>query len=255
MAITNAETIHGRTLRRDSWWIETLPTILLLGGFVVYATWAAFQNREYFVDPYLSPFYSPCLATNCEEPTIRLFGSWWSLSPALLILWAPGGFRATCYYYRKSYYRAFFRSPPACGVADAAKCYTGESRFPLILQNLHRYFFWAVWPVLFFLWVDAVKAFSFEEGFGIGLGTVVLVANAALLTAYSLSCHSCRHLAGGHLDMLSARPFKYRMWRFVTVLNERHGLIAWVSLVMVAGADVYVRLLANGVFDDPRIVF
>ncbi|HEY3240456.1 MAG TPA: hypothetical protein VGL92_12870, partial [Acidimicrobiia bacterium] len=113
----------------------------------------------------------------------------------------------------------------------------------------------AVWPILFFLWVDAFKAFSFEEGVGIGLGTVVLVVNATLLTAYSLSCHSCRHLAGGHLDVFSARPLKYKLWRFVTRLNEWHGIIAWISLVMVAGTDVYVRLLANGVFTDPRITF
>ncbi len=32
----------------------------------------------------------------------------------MLVLWIPLGFRATCYYYRKAYYRAFFFDPPAC---------------------------------------------------------------------------------------------------------------------------------------------
>jgi hypothetical protein len=247
------EMIRGPSMRRDAWWLEPLPTIVLLGGFAIYATWAAFQNANYFADPYLSPFYSPCLAANCRSVTVRLFGSWFTASPALLILWIPGGFRATCYYYRKSYYRSFWGAPPACAARDMHKRYTGETRFPLIFQNLHRYFFWLVWPVLFFLWWDVVKAFDFPEGgIGMGMGTLVLLANAALLTTYSLSCHSCRHLAGGGLDVLSARPRRLRMWRFVTRLNERHGLIAWISLVGVGLADVYVRLVANGTIRDLR---
>jgi len=40
--------------------------------------------------------------------------NWFRLSPALLILIFPLGFRFTCYYYRRSYYRAFWWSPPAC---------------------------------------------------------------------------------------------------------------------------------------------
>ena len=52
-------------------------------------------------------------------------------------------FRLTCYYYRKAYYRSFWLSPPACAVPDGHKKYTGETRFPLIFQNLHRYFFYA----------------------------------------------------------------------------------------------------------------
>ena len=52
------------------------------------------------------------------------------------------GFRLTCYYYRKAYYRAFWRAPAACAVREPHAKYTGETRFPLILQNVHRYFFW-----------------------------------------------------------------------------------------------------------------
>jgi hypothetical protein len=45
------------------------------------------------------------------------------------------------------------------------------------------------------------------------------------------------------------------MWRKVSALNARHMLLAWVSLVFVALADLYVRLVATGVISDPRVVF
>ena len=51
----------GRTLRRDAWWVQPALTALVLGGFVAYATWAAFQGRTIEYGPYLSPFYSPLL--------------------------------------------------------------------------------------------------------------------------------------------------------------------------------------------------
>ena len=40
----------------------------------------------------------------------------------------------------------------------------------------------------------------------------------------------------------------------VGVLNGRHMEWAWISLIWVALADLYVRLAAGGVFDDPRII-
>src|SRR5713226_7314098 len=233
------------TERQDRWWVQPLLIVLVLTSFSIYALWAALQNANYYAPPYLSPFYSPCLAQNCAHPTLPIFGSWWNLSPAFLVLGIPLGFRATCYYYRKAYYRAFFWSPPACAVPDARSRYTGESRFPLILQNVHRYFFYLVVPFPFILLWDAIKAFDFPDGFGMGLGTLILLANAILLGAYVLSCHSCRHLCGGRLDVLSKSPRRYRAWKLVSVLNERHMLIAWVSLVGVAVADLYVRLVAT----------
>jgi hypothetical protein len=244
----------GATLRRDAWWVEILPTILLLGGFFVYATWAALQNAHYYAAPYLSPLYSPCLSTNCRHLTLPLIGSWWTLSPAFLILWIPGGFRLTCYYYRKAYYRAFFWAPPACAVPDRAKTYTGETRFPWLLQNIHRYFFWLGIPVVAFLWWDVFLAFRFPDGFGIGVGTLVLLLNVVLLSGYTLSCHSCRHICGGAINTFSASPVRRGLWQRITLLNERHGAIAWVSLVVVGLADVYVRLVSMGVIRDLRIL-
>jgi len=241
-----------RTLRKDTWWTEPMLVFAVLTAFGIYATWAALQNAHYYFAPYLSPFYSPCLSTNCQHITLPLIGSWWNLSPAFLILWIPGGFRATCYYYRKAYYRSFFQSPPACAVRDAAKSYQGETRFPFILQNFHRYFFYLSLVVLAFLWWDFLLAFRFPNGFGMGVGTIVLGVNAFLLSLFSLSCNSCRHVCGGYLNSFHRAPSKYKTWSFITRLNEKHMEYAWVSLIWVALTDVYVRLLSMGVISDLR---
>ncbi|HXJ65353.1 MAG TPA: hypothetical protein VNN79_16480, partial [Actinomycetota bacterium] len=135
-----------RTGRTDHWWALPLVTALVLGGFVIYGTWVALQNANYYADPYISPFYSPCLATSCQHATANLFGDWWQWSPALLILPFPLFFRLTCYYYRKAYYRSFWLSPPACAVAEPHHTYTGERRFPLIIQNSHRYWWYFAVP-------------------------------------------------------------------------------------------------------------
>ncbi len=134
-----------KTLRADRWWLTPAVTFMVFSRFIVYSTWRAFAGENYFSEPYLSPFYSPCLSTECV-PGSSDFGQpfgWWGLSPALLILIFPLGFRLTCYYYRKAYYRAFWLSPPACAVAEPHGKYTGETRFPLIAQNIHRWFWYA----------------------------------------------------------------------------------------------------------------
>src|SRR6266567_7902281 len=161
-----ARTARG-TERVDRWWIQPLLIVLVLTSFSIYALWAALQNANYYAPPYLSPFYSPCLAANCEHPTLPVIGSWWNLSPAFLVLWAPLGFRATCYYYRKAYYRAFFLDSPACAVGESRPHrYRGETRFPLVLQNLHRFFLYIALLFLIILWYDAIVAFWFPSGSG-----------------------------------------------------------------------------------------
>ena len=193
------------------------------------------------------------MAANCRHLTLPLIGAWWSLSPAFLILWIPGGFRATCYYYRKAYYRSFFGAPPGCAVRDRRRRYTGETRFPFLLQNVHRYFFWLSLLVLAFLWWDAALAFNFGGRVGMGAGTVVLLVNAGLLSLYSLSCHSCRHLCGGRVNVFSRAPAQRFLWRLVSRLNERYMLFAWISLIWVGLTDVYVRLLSMGIIRDVRL--
>ncbi|MBA3264857.1 MAG: hypothetical protein H0T14_00585 [Nocardioidaceae bacterium] len=248
--------IGAKTMRQDRWWLPPLTTFVVFAAFVLYATWRAFAGEHYYSSPYLSPFYSPCLSDNCVEGSSD-FGqpfSWWQLSPALLILIFPLGFRMTCYYYRKAYYRAFWLSPPACAVAEPHQGYTGENRFPLILQNLHRYFWYAAVAVAGILTFDTVLAFRDEDGdWGhMGLGTVILLVNIVLIWLYTLSCHSCRHAVGGRLRHFSKHPIRYRLWTQVSKLNQKHAQYAWLSLFSVAIADLYIYLLATGQFDDPR---
>jgi hypothetical protein len=243
-------------LRTDSWWLQPLLVFIGLGGFVIYATWAALQDAHYFVAPYLSPFYSPCVSANCVHKTIPLIGSWWNLSPAFLVLWVPGGFRATCYYYRKAYYRAFFLDPPACAVGEFGEHrYCGETKFPFILQNLHRYFFYLALVVLAFLWKDAYEGFFFDGSFGMGVGSLVLVVNSTLLSFYTLGCHSLRHLIGGKLDSFhgGSCAVRHSCWQGVSRFNEHHMLWAWCSLFWVGFTDFYVRMVASGMITDVRL--
>ncbi len=239
----------GSTLRRDSWWIEIIPVVVLLGGFGIYATLRAFEGTYYSWGPYLSPFYSPLI-----DPQHH----WWPFSPALLILLGPLGFRATCYYYRKAYYRAFFLDPPACAVGETlGRRYRGETAFPFILQNVHRYFLYLAVLFLIFLWHDAFRSFFFDSHFGVGVGSIVLTLNVTLLTLYTFSCHSLRHLAGGKLDCFSCASFgrsRFSAWRGISLLNERHMLFAWSSLISVGFADFYVRMVACGAIHDLRLL-
>jgi hypothetical protein len=201
----------------------------------------------------LSPFYSPEVGTP--------FG--W-LSPAVFVLWIPLGFRATCYYYRKAYYRAFFWDPPACQSKAqqleprSPENYNGE-RALFVLNNIHRYFLYGSVIVVAFLWYEAVIAFFPEGGFGITLGSLILLTNIVLLSLYTFSCHSFRHLVGGNKDCYSCGSggnFRRKVYGGVSRLNEsgRHALWAWLSLFSVLFADVYIRMLLAGWFTDPRIL-
>jgi hypothetical protein len=237
----------GASTRRDAWWVELVPVVVILGAFSIYATWRAFENNYYEWGPYLSPFYSPLLKPG-----------WWPLSPALLILGGPLGFRATCYYYRKAYYRAFFLDPPACAVGEGrSHRYRGETAFPLILQNLHRYFLYIALIFLIILWYDAFHAFWFNGRFGIGVGSLVLLANIVLLSLYTFSCHSLRHLVGGNVDCFSCVAIgraRHGAWQRLSFLNEHHMLFAWLSLFSVGLADLYIRLVASGTIHDLRLL-
>ncbi len=249
--------IAAKTLRKDNWWISPAITATILFAFVIYATWRAFMNADYFSMPYLSPFYSPCIASSCPEGSRDFgtwIGNWYALSPALIILVFPLGFRMTCYYYRKAYYRSFWMSPPACAVAEPHKKYSGETRFPLILENSHRYFFYAGLIFNVVLTWDAIHSFRNPQGeWGhAGLGTLIMCINAALLWLYSMSCHSCRHVMGGRLKHFSKHPLRYKGWTLVSKLNTRHMMYAWLSLFGVALTDFYIYLVASGAITDPR---
>ena len=257
---TGRARLSARTLRNDRWWLPPLVTFLALLAFVIYGVIRTFMNKWYWAPQYhyLAPFYSPCLTTACEPGADNL-GKWFPVPawvpPPLFVLPFVLGFRLTCYYYRKAYYRSFWASPPACAVAEPHRRYTGETRFPLIMQNVHRYFFYAAMVVAAVLTYDTVIAFrGADGGFGVGLGTLLMVVNAVLLWAYTLSCHSCRHLVGGRINHFSKHPVRYRLWTWVSRLNGRHMQLAWASLVSVALVDLYVLLVAAGAFGDLRLI-
>ena len=84
-----------------------------------------------------------------------------------------------------------------------------------------------------------------------------MTLNVALLTLYTFSCHSLRHLAGGKLDCFSCASFgraRFSTWHGVSLLNERHMLFAWSSLISVGFADFYVRMVACGAIHDLRLL-
>lgn len=253
----------GHTARKDIWWVRPLLVFIGLSSFIVYATWAAFQGDYYSFGPYLSPFYSPEIFGDSPHSLFGPKPSWWPMiipfSPALLILWAPGGMRFTCYYYRGAYYKSFWADPPACAVSEPRKTYLGENSFPLIMQNVHRYFMYLAIVFVLLLTYDAYKAMWFmdpatgEKNFGIGVGTLVLALNATLLGGYTFGCHSFRHLVGGFKDQLSKSPVKKTAYQCSSCLNRGHMNWAWCSLFGVAFADIYVRLVAMGVWTDWRI--
>jgi hypothetical protein len=252
------------TSRRDQWWATPLAIFVGLSLFVIYATWAAFQNAYYTHGPYLSPFYAPEIWGDSPHAWFGPKPAWWPalapFSPALLILPFPGLFRFTCYYYRGAYYKSFWADPPACAVGEPRKGYWGENRLPLVFQNVHRYFMYVAVLFLFLLSYDVWLALWFENPqtgaveFGVGLGTVILAVNVVLLSCYTLGCHVMRHLVGGNHDEVSKHPICDKAYACSSALNYKHQLFAWMSLFSVAFADIYIRLCAMGIWSDVRVL-
>jgi hypothetical protein len=253
--------IPAKTLRTDRWWLAPLLTVVGLVAWLAYGLVHILLQKWYFAEGpgyhYLTPFYSPCVSTGCV-PEAAEFGRWVPNHP--LIPFAAVSlpflllFRLTCYYYRRAYYRSFWLSPPACAVPDGHKKYTGETRFPLVFQNLHRYAFYAAVLISLLNTFDAIVSFHGTEGFGFGLGNVIIVANVVLLWAYTVSCHSCRHIMGGRLKHFSAHPVRYRAWSFVSKLNTRHMQLAWITLGSLALTDFYIMAVSAGWISDLRFI-
>src|SRR5437764_909692 len=103
----------GKTSRKDTWWVEPLVIFICYIGFLIYANWRIYENAFYEVagTSYLAPLYSPLIFRN--RP------GWWPAflpwSAAALIMWAPAGFRLTCYYYRGAYYKGICCRHRRCG--------------------------------------------------------------------------------------------------------------------------------------------
>ena len=254
----------GETMRRDRWWVRPLIVFLVLSAFIVYATWAAFQNAHYTFGPYLSPFYSPVVFGDSPHAWFGPKPGWWPVllpfSPALIILPFPGLFRFTCYYYRGAYYKSFWADPINCAVGEPRNRYRGEQRFPLILQNAHRYFLYIALAFIVILTVDVYHALWFTDSatgrthFGVGVGTLVLAVNVVLLACYTFGCHVMRHLTGGYLDRLAGRPVRKVAYDCSSCLNRWHLQWAYLSLTSVAFSDLYIRLCSMGIWHDWRLL-
>ncbi len=287
----------GATMRKDNWWIGPIGIASLLLAFLIYSTWAAFQGAFYWVPGtnYLSPFYSPEIWGNSPHAIIAGQPSFWQswmppFSAALLILGLPAGFRMTCYYYRKAYYRSIWLDPVACAVGEPRKSYWGENSLPLILWNVHRYFLYAAIAFVFLLGYDGVIAHMFPVNadgtpfvnvkfladgvanpafvaanptaphhhvFGMSLVSLVLILNPLMLAGYTFGCHSLRHIVGGRKDCFAGgdgcgNGLHFKAWSFVSLLNRHHALFAMTSLVVVGLADILVRLVAMGKISDFR---
>src|SRR6266508_535281 len=209
--------IAAKTLRTDRWWFPPAITVVGLTAWLAYGLVRVYLHRWYYVADYqyLTPFYSPCTSTACI-PEAAHFGRFtpdWKILP-----WAP-------------------LSLP----------------FLLVFRNAHRYAFYAAFIISVINSYDAIVAFHGKGGgFGFGLGNLVLLTNVVLLWAYTLSCHSCRHIVGGRLKNFSKHPLRYRAWTFVSKLNVRHMQLAWITLGTLALTDAYVMAVSAGWIADLR---
>ncbi len=255
-------------LRRDRWRLQPAATAAGLLAFVAYSTWAAFRNGNYYAGgvgrDYLSPFYSPCLTA--QLPRLRLGTDHGLLVgglprpphphlpagvPAHLLLLPQGLLPLVLALASRLRHRRRRVGEPGRPRAR----YTGETRFPLVLQNFHRYFFYVAFIFAGILTWDAIAAFRFSDGVGVAVGTLVLTVNAVLIWAYTLGCHACRHLCGGNLRALSQAPVRRWFWQNMSGrLNPHHQLFAWLSLFWIAFTDFYIWLVASGTIHDPRII-
>ena len=234
-------------------WAQPVTTLVVFSAFVLYSFGVVVFERTGQYHNYLSPFFSPPL------------GQWLGIpfAPAVLVAWIPLLFRGTCYYYRREYYHAFAADPFTCGAPERPeRAYTGERAWPWVVSNWHRYWWYLAAIVLLFLWKDTVSAFIFQGQFGVGVGSVIMLGNVILLTAYTLSCHAFRHLIGGSRDCFACPrgieavrpPVRFRWWQRISRWNRHHGRWAWASMMSVWATDVYIRLLLAHIIPDVRLL-
>ncbi len=245
-------------VRKLPWWVNPMVVVFVLTAFGIYSFIAiALYGGEY--RQFVSPFYSP------EVPLPGWMPGF--VTAPMLVLWIPLGFRATCYYYRKAYYRAFFWDPPACKAeaqdkdrfwagGNAERGYRGE-RALFVLNNVHRYFLYASIIVVLFLWYEAFRTLFTPGGFQIGVGSLLWFLNIVLVSAYTFSCHSLRHIVGGRVDCYSCvrgGNVRHKTYNWLSVLNRQHALWAWLSLFSLLATDIYLRLLQTGVITDFKFI-
>ena len=101
---------------------------------------------------------------------------------------------------------------------------------------------------------DGLMAFFRNGEVGVGVGSIILMINPILLAGYTFGCHALRHTVGGNMNCFSCpngkQSIRYRLWKGISWLNGRHMMWAWVSMIWVALADIYVRMVAMGKWID-----
>lgn len=182
-------------------------------------------------------------------------------SPTILIVPLPGAFRLTCYAYRKDYHRHIFKHPLGCSNPDrgesAARHYTGEKNAVFQLENFHRYFLYAGLAILPFFYYDVFHSLAYSGTIVLRVGTFVLLANALLLTAWTVSCHAFRHIIGGNVDCFScvaAGGLRKNLYQRQSWLNSHHEALAWISLLTIFFADLYFRGVSSGLPLDATLL-
>ncbi|MDA4127949.1 MAG: succinate dehydrogenase [Thaumarchaeota archaeon] len=181
-------------------------------------------------------------------------------SPTVLIVPLPGLFRLTCYAYRKDYHRHIFHHPLGCVNVERGEVhsqpYTGEVNGLFQLENLHRYFLYAGILILPFFYFDFLHSLTFAGGLTFRIGSLVLLANAVALTSWTFSCHAFRHLVGGNIDCYScvtAGAARKSLFDAQSWWNSHHEALAWISLLTIFFADLYLRAVSAGLPVDLRL--
>ena len=255
----------GPTNRIDNWLRQPLSMGLALVAVMIYTFWrvSPFGSNDihygvgaHHPDRVVSPIFSPDLAN-----MLGLEGLPEWANAAVLVLWIPFGFRGTCYYMRRVYYRSFFLTPVACWVDEPAinkkLGYKGEKGL-FIANNLHRYFLYLAVIILGIKWYDVFLSTQGENGFILDIGTIVLAVESALLTMYVISCHAFRHVTGNFLDRwdggLAEIAGKFQTFLNSKWVNRSHGFWFWTSLSFVFLGDIFVMLVANGTIPESSIV-
>ena len=181
------------TQRVDAWWIGPAWTAFGLVLFFGYLTFRAFNATS--CGPIRTSARQSPRRCSRRRPAIRAPCRWTmrGSAPSRLVAGVPAAvagvvpaglaiaFRFTCYYYRGAYYKAFVLTPPSCAVrglpgtvprGDGAAAVSESSPLHPVRRAVA-----ARVPL-----VGRLAAFFRDGQFGIGVGTVVMLMNAALLT-------------------------------------------------------------------------
>lgn len=226
MLKTENRKLFSGELWEANWRLWAFLLILVLSVVALYL-----YRITGMVNGYTDPFYSPTLAV---IPLIALF-------------------RLSCYAYRKDYYRHIFRHPLACADGERfdseKRTYKGETGF-FLLNNFHRYFFYIGLAILPFFYWDFYLSLTYIPGyFVLRLGSIILLGNALLLTLWTVSCHAFRHIAGGYIDCYNCKAGGKGIKKFYNAqsrLNLHHEQLAFLSLLVVVGVDLYIRAVLMG---------